>query len=314
MTAATDLDKRPLASMVRLYGQTTTDRIALAHVVVVGIGGVGSWAAEALARSGVGTVTLIDFDHISVSNINRQAHALHSTLGQSKVQAMKERMLAINPGLQVHAVDDFVTPENWAHLLPPDASAVIDCCDQFSAKLVMAQWAMAQPKSKRLPFVCVGAAGGKRLAHTVELGDLSETTHDPLLAKLRYTLRRQTRNLTDDESLRQSVPQPVRVRKEATSMGKPMGLSCVFSREALRPPILLNPLNGLVVTGTPQNTGGAALNCAGYGSVVTVTASFGFVAAGAILNELAASKMPTPIQEQTKKESVDVQEEQKRAL
>jgi tRNA threonylcarbamoyladenosine dehydratase len=307
MTSDTHLDKRPLASLVRLYGQSNTDRIACAHVVIVGIGGVGSWAAESLARSGVGQVTLIDFDHISASNINRQVHALHSTLGQSKVQAMRERMLAINPSVCVHAIDDFVTPENWAHLLPHDASAVMDCCDQFSAKLAIAQWSLAQSKSKRLPFVSVGAAGGKRLAHAVEVGDLSETTHDPLLAKLRYTLRRQARILADEGYRQSSLPvdnegqasgqtlQPAHVKKGANRATRPMGLRCIFSREAVQPLALVNNSNGIVETGNRQANGGAALNCAGYGSVVTVTASFGLVAAGVILNELAAGKSPAPI-------------------
>lgn len=267
-------DDRPLASLGRLLGANALQTLKQRHVVVVGIGGVGSWAAEALARSGIGHITLIDFDHISASNINRQVHALHSTLGQSKIEAMRDRMLAIHPGVQVNLVDDFVTPENWPALLPVDAHAVLDCCDQFSAKLAMAQWALAQSKHVRIPFLTVGAAGGKRQAQKVELADLSEVTHDPLLAKLRYSLRRAARS---PSLLQGAEPEksPPRV-----AVAKSMGLACVFSREAVQAP--LSPSLG----NTEVGTGGAALNCAGYGSTVTVTATFGFVAAGEIIQQL----------------------------
>lgn len=269
-------DERQLASLVRLYGSDAAACIVRSHVVVVGIGGVGSWAAEALARSGVGELTLIDFDHISVSNINRQVHALRSTLGQSKVLAMRERIWAINPSTTVHIVDDFVSPENWPSVLPSNAKAVVDCCDQFSAKLTMARWAIAQPKSRRLAFICVGAAGGKRRAQAVELADLQEVTHDPLLAKLRYALRREQRDILE----RQAGSQISKVN--ANSQAKPMGLLCVFSREAVQAPVTSNKgLNFEQGAG-----GGAALNCAGYGSAVAVTATFGLVAAGAVINSL----------------------------
>ena len=126
--------------MRRLYGAAGAQRVFDSHVVVVGIGGVGSWAAEALARSGVGRLTLIDLDHVAESNVNRQLHALSSTLGQSKVQAMQQRIAQINPAAQVHALDDFVTPANWGALLQQivahngQPQALIDACDQRSAK------------------------------------------------------------------------------------------------------------------------------------------------------------------------------------
>ena len=268
-------DDRPLASLGRLLGVNALRSLKQRHVVVVGIGGVGSWAAEALARSGIGHITLIDFDHISASNINRQVHAMHSTLGQSKVDAMRDRMLAIHPGVQVNPVDDFVTPDNWRTLLPADADAVLDCCDQFSAKLAMAQWAMAQTRKSRIAFLTVGAAGGKRQAQKVELADLSDVTHDPLLAKLRYTLRRAGREQVP------TMPDGTAIRKSKASHAKSMGLACVFSREAVQAPV------GTSTGGTDAGSGGAALNCAGYGSTVTVTATFGFVAAGEIINQLA---------------------------
>jgi tRNA A37 threonylcarbamoyladenosine dehydratase len=271
-------DERSLASLSRLFGSQGLRSLRKRHVVVVGIGGVGSWAAEGLARSGVGHITLIDFDHISVSNINRQVHALHSTLGQSKIEAMRDRMLAIQPGLQVSLVDEFVTPDNWPALLPSNADAVMDCCDQFSAKLVMAQWALAQARPSRIPFLTVGAAGGKRHAQKVELADLSEVTHDPLLAKVRYSLRRAQRAQVASVSL--STPEGTRSQSLA-SYRKSIGLACVFSREAVQAPARSSSAMAEV------HSGGAALNCAGYGSTVTVTATFGFVAAGEIIHQLA---------------------------
>jgi hypothetical protein len=126
--------QRRFGGLQRLYGMAGAERIRQAHVVVVGIGGVGSWAAEALARSGVARLTLVDMDHIAESNINRQIHALTSTTGQAKVEAMRERIALIHPGCRVDAVDDFVSPENWPALLPAMPDAVIDACDQVKAK------------------------------------------------------------------------------------------------------------------------------------------------------------------------------------
>lgn len=248
-----DLQRR-FGGLERLYGMGGAAAVRAAHVAVVGIGGVGSWSAEALARSGIGALTLIDLDHIAESNINRQIHALDSTLGQAKVQAMRERILQINPRCVVHAVEEFAEPENWPGLLPPGVNAVIDACDQVKAKVAMAVWAL---ETKTL-FVAAGAAGGKRLAHKVDVDDLANTTHDPLLAQLRYRLRK---------------------FHGAPREGKKIGVACVFSREAVAPPDASCAIEG-----------DGSLNCHGYGSVVTVTATFGQCAAGWILDRLAASK------------------------
>jgi tRNA A37 threonylcarbamoyladenosine dehydratase len=252
-----DLQRR-FGGLERLYGVAGAASIRAGHVAVVGVGGVGSWAAEALARSGVGAITLVDLDHIAESNINRQIHALGSTLGQAKVQAMRERILQINPACAVHCVEEFAEPENWPQLLPPGVGAVIDACDQVKAKVAMAVSAM---RTKTL-FISVGAAGGKRMAHKVDIDDLAHTTHDPLLAQLRYRLRK---------------------AHGAPKEGKKIGVTCVFSREAVAPPDASCALEG---DGT--------LNCHGYGSVVSVTATFGQCAAGWVLDRLAAEKEPKP--------------------
>ena len=178
---AADLE-RSFGGLARLYGAEGARRIRGAHVAVVGIGGVGSWVAEALARSGVAALTLIDLDQVAESNVNRQVHALSGTLGQAKVTAMRERILQIHPGCQVHEVEEFVEPGNWPALLPAPVHAVIDACDQMAAKVAMAAWALHSGAC----FMAVGAAGGKRHPERVEIADLAEVTHDPLMAQLRY--------------------------------------------------------------------------------------------------------------------------------
>jgi tRNA A37 threonylcarbamoyladenosine dehydratase len=242
--------ERRFAGLSRLYGLEGASRIRQAHVVVVGIGGVGSWTAEALARSGVARLTLIDMDHIAESNVNRQIHALTSTLGQSKIEAMRERIAQIHPSCVVDAIDDFVSPDNWPALLPARPDALVDACDQVKAKLAMAVWALHE----RCPFVSVGAAGGKRLAHRVEVDDLVHVTHDPLLAQLRYRLRK---------------------FHAAPRQGQRIGVRCVFSREAVAGP-----------DASCDVTGDGTLNCHGYGSLVGVTATFGMCAATEVMNML----------------------------
>jgi tRNA A37 threonylcarbamoyladenosine dehydratase len=244
-------DERRFGGLQRLYGLSGAQRIRQAHVAVVGLGGVGSWSAEALARSGVGRLTLIDMDHIAESNINRQIHALTETTGQSKVLAMQARIALINPDCRVDVVDDFVTPDNWPNLMPDTPDALIDACDQVKAKVALAHWAM----QLGLGFITVGAAGGKRQAHKVDVDDLSRITHDPLLAQLRYRLRK---------------------HHSAARGQQRMGVQGVFSRESVAPP-----------DASCEIDGDGTLNCHGYGSVVSVTATFGMCAASEILNFLA---------------------------
>lgn len=254
---------RRFGGLERLYGVDGAARIRHAHVAVVGIGGVGSWAVEALARSGVGRLTLIDMDHISESNINRQIHALSATLGQAKASAMRDRIAQINPDCVVTLVDDFVSADNWPQLLVEPVDAVIDACDQVKAKTAMATWALRS----KTQFVSVGAAGGKRLAHQVDIDDLSRVTHDPLLAQLRYRLRKEYGGARE---------------------GKKMGVDCVFSREAVRTPDASCAVE-------EEGQGDGSLNCHGYGSVVSVTATFGQCAAGWILEKISLPGLKEPI-------------------
>ncbi len=282
MAAAVDADlQRRFSGLERLYGVPGAAAIRGAHVAVVGIGGVGSWAVEALARSGVGRITLIDFDQVSESNINRQIHAETDTVGMAKVDAMAQRIARINPKCVVHRQEEFATPENWPGMVAATAAAmdpfdaVIDACDQVKAKTAMAAWARAQKTSL---YITAGAAGGKRLAHWVDIADLSETTHDPLLAKLRYNLRR-------------AHGAPQGGDKNTSDKSKRIGIACVFSREAVAPPDASCTVEGMGV-GVGVGVGDSSLNCHGYGSVVSVTASFGLCAAGWVLDALAKRAAP----------------------
>jgi tRNA threonylcarbamoyladenosine dehydratase len=255
---APDLARR-FGGLARLYGDVAAQRIANAHVCVVGLGGVGSWAAECLARSSVGTLTLIDLDNIAESNINRQIHALTPTVGMPKVAALRQRFAQINPACTVHLIEDFITPGNVQRLMPQQpqwllCDAVIDCTDQVHAKAALAAWCQAQ----QVALVMCGAAGGKQDAARLQVADLSQATHDPLLAAVRAQLRRVHG-----------------FAKVAAPSAKPMpmGVAAIFSPEPVRLPPVCNDLQGL--------------SCAGYGSAMHVTATMGLLAAGHVINQIA---------------------------
>jgi tRNA A37 threonylcarbamoyladenosine dehydratase len=255
--AADDLARR-FGGIDRLYGVDGGSRLRAAHVCVVGIGGVGSWAAEALARTGIGRITLIDMDHVAESNVNRQIQATSDTLGMAKIHAMQQRIASIHPACQVTLIDAFVEPDNWPAILPEGGDGVIDACDQMRSKVAMAAWALV---NRRL-FITVGAAGGKRKAEALTIADLSACTHDPLMAELRYQLRK---------------------HHGAAKAGKNIGLPCVYSPEPMHIPV--------AQPNTPGDASRAVtgLNCSGYGSLVTVTASCGLAAAGWMLNKLSGN-------------------------
>lgn len=268
-----DLERR-FGGLRRLYGDAGYARLRKARFAVVGLGGVGSWAAEALARSGVAELVLVDLDHVAESNINRQVQALTSTLGQAKAQALAERIALIHPGCRVHAVEEFAAPDNWPALLPTAVDGLIDACDQVRAKEALARWSL----EAGVPCVVAGAAGGKRRPEAVQVADLADVTHDPLLAALRQRLRRAG----------------VVARDEGGKIGKSgkevMGLACVFSREPVAQPGMVQGPDADAESCEVVAAGDGSLNCHGYGSSVMVTATFGMVAAStAVAQWLAAS-------------------------
>ncbi|MBH9552591.1 tRNA threonylcarbamoyladenosine dehydratase [Inhella gelatinilytica] len=235
--------ERRFGGLRRLYGDAGYDRLRQLRAAVVGLGGVGSWAAEALARSGIAQLVLIDLDHVAESNINRQVQAVGQTVGLHKGEALKQRIADIHPDCDVQVLDAFVEADNWPGLIAGlNLDGVIDACDQVRAKAALAAWA----RRERLAFVTVGAAGGKQRPELLDVADLSDTTHDPLLASLRARLRRE-----------HGAPRQGRIQVRA-----------VFSRESVQRPEQNGP--NCAVDGT--------LNCAGYGSSVMVTASFGLAA------------------------------------
>ncbi len=233
--------ERPLAAVARLYGEHGLARLAQAHVAVIGLGGVGSWTAEALARSGIGRLTLIDMDVVAESNLNRQVQASLATLGQNKVDAMAERLARVAPHCRVTVVDDFITPENLSLHLAQPIDVIIDAIDDLRSKVALCVYA----RTLGLKLIVCGGAGGKRDPTRLRHGDLSAATHDPLLAKMRSELRR-----------RHGLPE----------QGRNMGVACVWSDE---------PRQGQAC----EMSAGAPLACAGYGSVMMMTAGMGLVAA-----------------------------------
>jgi tRNA A37 threonylcarbamoyladenosine dehydratase len=247
--------ERRFGGIGRLYGTAGAERLRTAHVCIVGIGGVGSWSAEALARNAVGRITLIDLDMVAESNTNRQIHALGDVYGKAKVDAMAERIRAINPACEVDCIEDFVTPDNVEHMLGRGFSAVIDAIDQVRAKAAM----IAFCRRRKTPIVVAGAAGGQIDPTQIRVTDLSQTVQDPLLAKVRSILRREYGYARDGK--------------------KKFGVPAVFSTEPLRYPDSGASCN---IEGRP-----AGLNCAGFGSSVCVTSVFGMAAAAHAINLLA---------------------------
>jgi tRNA A37 threonylcarbamoyladenosine dehydratase len=247
---------RRFGGIDRLYGPGALARLAASRVCVIGIGGVGSWAAEALARCGVGQLILIDLDHVAESNINRQIHALDATLGQAKVRAMAERIAAINPTCRVECIEEFITPENVTALLPA-CDAVVDAIDQVRAKAAL----IATCRQIGAPVVTTGGAGGRTDPTRIRVDDLSRTTQDALASKVRARLRKEHGFPRDPK--------------------KKFGVACVYSDQPIQRPLAGAACD--VDEGAHDQPGPQGLNCAGYGSSVMVTASFGFAAAARII-------------------------------
>lgn len=246
-----DQHPRRFGGLDRLYGEGARVALHRARVAVIGVGGVGSWAVEALARSGIGNLTLIDFDQIVLSNINRQIQALDSTLGEAKVLALQARIGDINPDCRVTIIEEFLSQENMAQLIPPGQfDMVVDACDEVKVKATL----IAHARFNKIGLVVCGAAGGKRDPLALRRDDLARVTHDALLARIR-TLLKKTMNI-----------QP---RKN----GK-FGVTCIY-------------LEAPSHRSSTCETGD--LNCSGYGSAVTVTASMGFAAAAYCIDKLLAA-------------------------
>ena len=181
MTDKIDFERR-FGGVKRLHGEAGLSKLQAAHICVIGIGGVGSWAAEALARNAVGTITLVDLDNIAESNVNRQIHALGDEFGKAKVTAMAQRIHAINPFATVHEIEDFVTAENVDKLLNRGFDVVLDAIDDVKAKLAI----VAYCRANKLPLIVTGGAGGRLDATKIKVADLAFVQGDKLLAKVLF--------------------------------------------------------------------------------------------------------------------------------
>lgn len=259
----TDSIAHRFGGIARLYGQAALARFLTARVAVIGVGGVGSWAVESLARSGIGNLTLVDLDEICVTNVNRQLHAMDGQIGRQKTEAMAERARAIHPAGQVTIVPKFFTEKTASEILDVGFDAVIDAIDSTRHKAFL----LAECHHRQIFTVTCGGAGGRRDPTRIRVRDLAYTGKDPLLLQLRKTLR--------NEHGFPKIPQ----RQEPP----PFGIEAVFSDE----PQLFQHCDGSVSTDRPDS-GSQRLNCAtGLGTVTHVTAAFGMIAAGRVLEHLA---------------------------
>ncbi|WP_019141765.1 tRNA cyclic N6-threonylcarbamoyladenosine(37) synthase TcdA [Noviherbaspirillum massiliense] len=264
-----DFDRR-FGGIARLYGSTALARFRSADVCVVGVGGVGSWIVEALARSAIGNITMIDLDNVAESNINRQIHALSDTLGKAKVTALAERIAQINPFCRVTEVEDFLTADNLDAMIGArNFDYVVDAIDDVRAKTAL----IAYCRDKGIRLITIGGAGGQIDPTRIEIRDLSRTEQEPLLAKVRKRLR-----------AHHGFPRGPKNK---------FGIDAVFSTEPLRFP---ETAESCAVNGGDAS-GISGLNCAGFGSSMAVTASFGLVAAAQVLRKLAQDdvKQPEPV-------------------
>ena len=282
MQQNSDIDfERRFGGVARLYGAAALERFKGAHVGVIGVGGVGSWVVEALARSAIGHITMIDLDNVAESNINRQIQANSDTLGKAKVTALSERIALINPYCQVTEVEDFVTPDNLEEMLGADRfDYVIDAIDNVKAKTAL----IAYCRQHAVPLITIGAAGGQTDPGKIEIRDLSRTEQEPLLALVRKRLRQN-----------HGFPRGAKSK---------FGIDAVFSMEVLTMPetaeVCEVPPNtestdskdstGSGDVATTPTQGVTGLNCAGFGSSIVVTASFGMMAAAYVLRRLAGLK------------------------
>ncbi|GGK69512.1 tRNA cyclic N6-threonylcarbamoyladenosine(37) synthase TcdA [Amphritea balenae] len=242
----------------RLYGTAAVELFQKANICVVGIGGVGSWAAEALARSAIGTITLIDLDDICITNTNRQIHAMDGNIGRSKVEVMAERIKLINPECQVDEVEDFITRDNIPELIGSQFDYVIDCIDSVNEKTALIGFC----KRFKIPIITVGGAGGQTDPTRIEIIDLSKTKHDPLAASVRSQLRR---------------------IHGFSKSGRRFQVDCVYSTEQLVYP----QSDGSVCQMKTVSDGNTRLDCSGgFGASTCVTATFGFVAVSRVLQKM----------------------------
>lgn len=243
---------RRFSGVAKIYGDDSFHHYENSHVIVIGIGGVGSWAVEALARTGIGELTLVDMDVVAASNINRQLPAMTATLGCEKIEIMAERCRSINPRIKINLIDDYLTPENVKEILSENPDIILDCIDDVKAKFAL----MLHCRFNKIPLIVSGGAGGKLDPLKIRVADLSRTEQDPMLAKLRAQLR---------------------AKGICKKPKEKFGITCVYSID--------NPFSSADVCAS------AGLRCGGYGSAVVVTSSFAMIAVSEVLKKLDSKRL-----------------------
>lgn len=254
------------SGLSRLYGREALPRLAAAHVVVVGVGGVGSWTVEALARSGIGRLSLIDLDDVCITNTNRQLPALEETVGRPKTEVLAARCRSIHPGLRVDEIPAFVTPANVAELIPSDASLLIDAIDRTSVKAAL----LHHCRRTQLPVVTVGGSGGRLDPSRLQIADLAVSGHDMLLRLTRKRLR----------------------RAHGWEAGEQhhFGVRTVFSTEPQR-----FPWSDGSVCDRPEPDSSLRMDCAsGVGAACFLTGAVGFLAAAEAVTQIATGQLVLP--------------------
>jgi tRNA A37 threonylcarbamoyladenosine dehydratase len=266
MTITIDKQRR-FGGIARLYGNNAIDILSQSHVCIIGIGGVGSWAAEALARSAVGEITLIDMDVISESNMNRQSHTKESTIGRNKIDVMAQQIGEINSECITHLIDDFITLENIPKHISQRFDLVLDCADNFRVKAAL----IDHCKRNKIKILTVGGAGGQIDPTKVVCADLVRSEHDSLLSKVRKQLRQKY--------------------KFPTNLKRTFSVPCVYSTEQLIFPDGQGGVSQFKPSPSDATDSMSGLNCAGgLGSVTHVTASFAFVAVSFVIDYLLSNK------------------------
>lgn len=265
MHTSDDYESR-FGGVARLYGRAGLERLRTAHVCIIGVGGVGSWTVEALARSGLGAITMIDLDDVCVTNVNRQLHALDDQIGRPKVEALAHRVRLINPACRVSAITEFFTPASAAHLLEPRFDFVVDATDKLSNKCLI----ITASRECQYPVLTIGGAGGKRDGTAVRVVDLAHSVQDELLRQVRRKLRRDHAFPAGNDTT--------------------FGIPCVYSPE--KP---LYPWANGTCSADPEPGTSLRLDCAsGFGTATHVTAAFGLAAAGEVVGRIARGKEITP--------------------
>lgn len=262
MTRFTESYYRRFGGIARLYGKDALEKFHNAHICVVGLGGVGSWAAEALVRSGIGSLTLIDLDDICLSNTNRQLHATAENVGKLKTEVMQQRLKTINPDCHIQSVEDFINQDNLSSYFDPKknrADFILDAIDSVRDKIAL----LAYCKRYKLKIITVGGAAGKKDPTKITIADLGKTIHDPLASKVRERLK-------------------YKYKIQQDGKGK-IGIPCVYSTEQITYP----QRSGAVCRSKKLASGGIKMDCeTGLGSITTITATFGFTAVSHILASL----------------------------